>query len=48
MENNFRITGYVEKDNYSVILDSNGMFDKLWQFSSYLVQKGIKIIEKKD
>jgi len=45
MENNFRITGYVKKDNYSVILDSNGMFEKLWQFSSYLVQKGIEIVE---
>lgn len=45
MENNFRITGYVKKDDYSVILDSNGMFEKLWQFSSYLVQKGIEIVE---
>lgn len=25
--------------------DSNGMFEKLWQFSSYLLQKGFEIIE---
>ena len=26
-------------------MDSNGMFEKLWQFSAYLIQKGFKIIE---
>lgn len=45
MENYFRITGYNEKDNYCFIVDSNGMFEELWQFSSYLIQKGLKIIE---
>ena len=33
------------KKDISVILDSNGMFEKLWQFSSYLVQRGFKILE---
>ena len=27
------------------IFDSNGRFEKLWQFSAYLVQKGFKIVE---
>lgn len=45
MEKYFRITGYNEKDNYCFIVDSNGMFEELWQFSSYLIQKGLKIIE---
>ena len=45
MEKYFRITGYNEKDNYCFIVDSNGMFEKLWQFSAFLVQKGLKIIE---
>lgn len=45
MENYFRITGYNEKDNYCFIVDSNGMFEELWQFSAFLVQKGLKIIE---
>lgn len=45
MANYFRITAYHPEKDMSVILDSNGMFEKLWQFSSYLVQKGFKILE---
>lgn len=26
-------------------MDSTGMFEKLWQFSSFMVSKGFKIIE---
>ena len=45
MANYFRITAYHPEKDISVILDSNGMFEKLWQFSAYLVQKGFKILE---
>ena len=45
MANYFRITAYHTEQNISVILDSNGRFEKLWQFSSFLVNKGFKIIE---
>ena len=45
MANYFRITAYHPEKDISVILDSNGMFEKLWQFSSYLVQRGFKILE---
>lgn len=45
MTNYFRITAYYEKEDLSVIIDSNGMFEKLWQFSSYIVQKGLKVLE---
>ena len=46
MNNNyFRITAYYPQDDFSFIIDSNGKFEKLWQFSSYLIQKGIKVIE---
>ena len=31
-----------------MILDSNGKFEKLWMFSSYLVQKDFKILEVGD
>lgn len=41
----FRITGYHPQENYCFIMDSNGMFDMLWQFSSFLVQKGLKVLE---
>ena len=45
MANYCRITAYHSEKDISVIVDSNGMFEKLWQCSSYLVQKGFKIIE---
>lgn len=45
MANYFRITAYHPTENLSVIMDSNGMFEKLWQFSAFLVSKGCKILE---
>lgn len=44
MSNYYRITGYYPKENVCFIADSNGRFEKLWQFSSYLVNKGVNII----
>ena len=44
MANYFRITAYHPEENISIIIDSNGKFEKLWQFSSHLVKKGFKII----
>ena len=41
----FRITGYYPQSDFSFIMDCNGMFDKLWQFSSFLISKGFKILE---
>jgi len=43
--NYFRITVYHKQENISAILDSNGLFEKLWQFSAFLVEKGFDIIE---
>jgi len=45
MSNYFRITGYIKDKDICFIMDCNGMFEKLWQFSSYLVQKNIQILE---
>ena len=45
MANYFRVTAHHTEQNISVILDNNGRFEKLWQFSSYLMNKGFKIIE---
>ena len=45
MTNYFRITGYYPEQDFCFIIDSNGMFEKLWQFSSYLIQKGLKVLE---
>ena len=44
MTNYFRITAYNRKEDYSIIIDSYGAFEKLWQFSSCLVEKGFTII----
>ena len=41
--NYFRITAYNKTENYSVILDSYGAFDAIWQFSSFLIGKGFSI-----
>lgn len=45
MNNYFRITAYNPEHNIGFIADSYGKFEKLWQFSSYLIQHGCKIIE---
>ena len=48
MSNYFRITGYCEKENFCFIMDSCGLFEKKWQFSADLIQRGLKIIEVSD
>lgn len=45
MSNYFRITVYHPVHNISAIMDSNGKFEKLWQFSAYLVSKCFRIVE---
>ena len=41
----FRVTAYHPTEDISAIFDSNGMFEKLWQFSSFIISKGFKVIE---
>lgn len=45
MTNYFRITAYSLTENIGIIVDSNGKFEKVWQFSSCLVKKGFDILE---
>lgn len=45
MTNYYRITAYNEEINTSIIMDSYGRFEKLWQFSKDLMDKGFEIIE---
>ena len=45
MKNYFRITAYHKKLNISMIMDSYGKFNELWEFSAYLVAKGFNILE---
>ena len=49
MNNNyFRITAYNPQKDRSVIMDSPGHFEQLWQLSSLLVMKDFQIIEIAD
>ena len=45
MSTYFRITAYYPKEDISAILDTNGKYEELWEFSAFLVSKGFKIIE---
>ena len=45
MKNYFRITAYHKTLNISMIMDSYGKFNELWEFSAYLVAKGFNILE---
>ena len=45
MSDYFRITAYSKNEDFSLTADSNEMFEKLWQFSSFFVKNGFKIIE---
>ena len=48
MANYFRITGYSKKGNVSIILDCYGMFEKKWQFSSFVIERTFDIIAISD
>lgn len=41
----FRITAYEQNKDFSIIMDTYGMFDKLWKFSADLIKRGLKILE---
>ena len=41
----FRITGYHPTKDISFILDCNGKFEKLWQFSAFVISKGCNVLE---
>lgn len=44
MSNYFRITAYHPDEDLSVIMDSNGYYKQLWEFSAFLVARKFKII----
>ena len=45
MSNYYRITGYCEKNDFSFIIDCYGCYEKLWQFSAFLISKGLNVLE---
>ena len=46
--NHYRVTAYHPTEDITVLIDSFGVYDKLWQLSSMLVMKGFKILEVSD
>ena len=44
MVNYYRITAYHKGLDMSCIIDSNGMFEKLWKFSSYMIKRDFEIV----
>lgn len=46
--NHFRVTAYHPTEDITVLIDSFGVYDKLWQLSSALVLKGFNILEVSD
>lgn len=44
MTNYFRITAYHPEHDVCVIADSFGYFSQIWEFSSFFVNNGFKII----
>ena len=45
MNTYFRITSYYPESNIGFIIDSNGKFNSLGEFSAFLVKKQCKIIQ---
>lgn len=41
----FRITAYSPEHDICFIMDSNGMFEKLWEFSVFIREHGCKVLE---
>lgn len=49
MSNNYyRVTAYHPTEDVTVLIDSYGVYAKLWQLSSALVMKGFQILEASD
>ena len=46
--NHFRVTAYHPTEDITVLIDSYGVYEKLWQLSSMLVMKGFNILEASD
>ena len=45
MNNNYyRVTAYNKELNVCLIADSNGKYEKVWQFSSFFACKGFEIV----
>ena len=45
MQNYYRVKAHFEKENINAVIDSHGCFEKLWQFSAFIVEKGGTVLD---
>lgn len=45
MSNYYRVKAHFPKENVTAVFDSHGCFEKLWQFSAFIVEKGGTILD---
>lgn len=41
----FRVKAHYPKENMTVIVDSYGKYDEIWQLSAFLIKRGFKILQ---
>ena len=41
----FRVKAHYPKENMTIVVDSYGRYDEIWQLSAFLIKKGFKILE---
>ena len=45
MQNYYRVKAHFEKEKITAVFDSNGCFEKLWQFSAFIIAHGGTILD---
>ena len=45
MSKYFRVKAHYPKENMTVVVDSYGKYDEIWQLSAFLIKKGFKILQ---
>ena len=45
MNNYYRVKAHFEKEKITAVFDSNGCFEKLWQFSAFIIAHGGTILD---
>ena len=41
----FRVKAHYPKENMTVVVDSYGKYDEIWQLSAFLIKNGFKILQ---
>ena len=41
----FRVKAHYPKENITIVVDSYGKYEEIWQLSAFLIKKGFKILQ---